>query len=294
MLPHCLAGLAAQSHDAFEVIVVAGPSQDGTDAVLAAHPWVRVGHCPERRLGWSRNIGIAMAAGDVVAFIDDDAVPFPDYLERIAAGYLDPAVGAVGGFTHDTVLDRLDWRHCTCTADGDVEIDAQPPLDRFQAPGADPFLYLPGCVMSVRRSLLQAIGGFDERLIYCFDDIDVCRRVTDAGWRVVSRPDALAYHGYAPSDSRDGQRVVHDAYPILFCQVVFVTARPGAVARWETHWRRLGEAHRAEGVFSAKHHARYQARVTDAVRDGLAAVQAGRPAASLPPPDERAWRPAKR
>ena len=262
---------------------MAGPSQDGTDAVLAAHPWVRVGRCPERRLGLSRNIGIAMAAGDVVAFIDDDAVPFPDYLDRIAEGYFDPAVGAVGGFTHDTVLDRLDWRHCTCTSDGVVEINAQPPLHRFQAAGADPFLYLPGCVMSVRRDVLVATGGFDERLIYCFDDIDVCRRVANAGWRVVSRPEALVYHGYAPSSSRDSRRVVRDAYPILFCQVVFVEGWPAAVQQWTDHWRQLGDEHLAEMVFTRDHHAHYQARIDAAVEDGLAAVSAGRPAVTFPP-----------
>ena len=260
---------------------MAGPCDDGTDAVLAAHPSVRVARCPERRLGLSRNIGIALAAGEVVAFIDDDAVPFPDYLERIAEGYSDLAAGAVGGFTHDTVLDRLDWRHCTCTLDGQTEINAQPPLDRFQAPGADPFLYLPGCVLSVRRELLVAIGGFDERLIYCYDDVDVCRRVADAGWRVVSRPDAMVYHGYAASSSRDAQRVVHDAYPILFCQVVFVAGRRSAVQHWADHWRQLGDGHLVARTFTRAHHARYRSRIEAAVRDGLAAVQAGRPLAKL-------------
>lgn len=231
-----------------------------------------------------------MAAGDVVAFIDDDAVPFPDYLERLAEGYCDPAVGAVGGFTHDTVLDRLDWRHCTCTLDGVVEINEQPPLDRFQVPGADPFLYLPGCVMSMRRDVLVATGGFDERLIYCFDDIDVCRRVANAGWRVVSRPEACVYHGYAPSGSRDGRRVVHDAYPILFCQVVFVEGRPAVVQRWADHWRQLGDGHRAEGTFSGAHHGHYQSRIDAAVQDGLAAVAAGRPAVTLPPSPEGRYR----
>ncbi len=271
------------------MIAVAGPCQDGTDAVLAAHPWVRVGHCPERRLGLSRNIGIAMAAGDVVAFIDDDAVPFPDYLERIAEGYSDPAVGAVGGFTHDTVLDRLDWRHCTCTLNAAVEIDAQPPLERFQAPGADPFLYLPGCVLSVRRELLVAVGGFDERLVYCYDDADVCRRVANLGSRVVSRPEAMVYHGYAASASRDAKRVVHDAYAILFCQVIFVAGRPPAVQFWADFWRRLGDGHLAEGTFTAEHYARYLARIEDAVRDGADAAAMERPVAAIPPTDMAAW-----
>ncbi|MGH9161087.1 MAG: glycosyltransferase family 2 protein, partial [Vicinamibacteraceae bacterium] len=92
-----------------EVIVVNGPSTDGTASLL--EEWkrrIKVVDCPTRNLSHSRNLGIAAAAGDVVAFIDDDALPvdaawgarYVDLFARDAEGH----VGATGGpvWHHDT------------------------------------------------------------------------------------------------------------------------------------------------------------------------------------------------
>ena len=78
-----LASLRHQRHRAFEVVVVNGPSTDDTEAVLALWPDIKVARCTEANLSMSRNIGIAMAEGDVVAFLDDDATPEPDWLEHL-------------------------------------------------------------------------------------------------------------------------------------------------------------------------------------------------------------------
>jgi glucosyl-dolichyl phosphate glucuronosyltransferase len=45
----------------------------------------------------ARNTGVALATGDVVAFLDDDAVAAPDWLEHMLAAYLDGTVLGVGG-----------------------------------------------------------------------------------------------------------------------------------------------------------------------------------------------------
>src|SRR5262249_15888424 len=68
-----------------EVCVVRGPTPDGTAEILA--PWrgkIKVAQCPLRNLAASRNIGIALSAGDIVAFVDDDAVPEPEWLSDLA------------------------------------------------------------------------------------------------------------------------------------------------------------------------------------------------------------------
>ena len=68
--------LRLQHHDDFEVIVVNGPSTDGTAERLASLDGaIRRLDNPERNLSRSRNLGVAAAAGELVAFLDDDAVP---------------------------------------------------------------------------------------------------------------------------------------------------------------------------------------------------------------------------
>src|ERR1700690_3685569 len=76
-----LRSLRRLNYPRFEVIVVNGPSTDSTMDVLRAHaPSIRVGTCSDRNLSVSRNVGIDMARGNLVAFLDDDAVPDENWL----------------------------------------------------------------------------------------------------------------------------------------------------------------------------------------------------------------------
>src|ERR1700756_170392 len=82
----------------FEVVVVNGPSTDGTEGILHTHAdFVRAETCPATNLAKSRNVGLAASRGDVIAFLDDDAIPEPDWLDRLAHAYADPGVGVAGG-----------------------------------------------------------------------------------------------------------------------------------------------------------------------------------------------------
>ena len=62
-------------HPAYEVIVVNGPSTDHTQALIEQYAEnIKIGQCAETNLAKSRNIGIGMASGDIVCFIDDLSV----------------------------------------------------------------------------------------------------------------------------------------------------------------------------------------------------------------------------
>jgi glycosyltransferase involved in cell wall biosynthesis len=164
-LERTLEGLRNQTYPKFEVIVVNGPSTDNTDVLLERTARdIKVAACPEANIGLSRNIGVDIAAGKIIAFVDDDAVPSNDWLEKLVTAYRVPLVMAAGGYVkHD---DGLLWGPCACSRFGDPLIAADPPASRYLGKKANPFLYLAGCNMSFRRTALMEAGGFNENLTY--------------------------------------------------------------------------------------------------------------------------------
>lgn len=54
--------------------------------------------------------------------------------------------------------------------------------------------FVSGCAMLVRRALFEQIGGFDPRLFMYEEDVELCLRVTQAGWQMLYAPSAIVYH----------------------------------------------------------------------------------------------------
>ena len=161
----------------------------------------------------SRNIGIAMARGDVCCFMDDDAVPEPDWLDRLAEPYRDPTVGGVGGYTRDHTGVSFQTRALLCDSLGD-SFNYEELSEARAAMANNPDLYFSqtGTNSSFRRSALLEIGGFDEHFVYFLDETDVNLRLQRAGYSVTYAPQAEIHHKYAPSHLRTEDRVPKSLY----------------------------------------------------------------------------------
>lgn len=221
-LPQTLEGLRYLNYPAVEVVVVNGPSTDGTEELLAR--WqgrIKVANCAARNLSVSRNVGICAAAGEFVAFIDDDAVPEPEWLDQLLAGYDSPLVGATGGIVYDHTGYSFQYQYSTATRLGNANWNLTEPALHLCYPGALVFPYLQGTNTSFRRSALLEIGGFDEEYEYYLDETDVCLRLVDAGYVVRQLPDAFVHHKFAPSDVRDTNRVTKYRYPVIKNKIYF-------------------------------------------------------------------------
>lgn len=140
-----------------EVVLVVDHNAPLLDRARDALPGVRcVPNVGGRGLSGARNSGVAAARGDVLAFLDDDAVAEPDWLECLLAGYGDPRVLAVGGSVIPRWADgrppafppEFDWV-VGCTYRGMPET-------------AGPVRNVIGANMSFRRDVLEAVGGFRE------------------------------------------------------------------------------------------------------------------------------------
>src|SRR5208337_5666748 len=92
----CLEGLRRVDYPNFEVIIVNDGSTDGTE-IIAKEYGFRVISIPNGGLSNARNIGMRAAKGEIVAYIDDDAVPDPQWLTYLAATFLSTDHVGVGG-----------------------------------------------------------------------------------------------------------------------------------------------------------------------------------------------------
>lgn len=206
----------------FEVVVVTGPTRDGTHEIVAR--WadaIRIAHNPQRNLSISRNIGIREAMGDIIAFIDDDGLPEPAWLEQIIAAFDDPQVGAAGGIVLDHTGCRPQYVYAACNRLGNPEWDRRTPADAYNFPYSFNFPYVQGTNSAFRRSALIGVGGFDEEYEYYLDETDLCCRLVDDGWIVRQLPDAHVHHKVLASSIRDADRVTRVFYPVLKNKLYF-------------------------------------------------------------------------
>jgi glycogen(starch) synthase len=208
-LERTLASLENLRHSAYEVVVVFGPCTDSTSEILDRYRVkFRIVACEVVNLSVSRNLGIAASQGEIVCFLDDDAVPEPNWLCHLEQGFLASEVAAVGGYIRDHTGVTFQSRALVCNRFGEGFDNETPP----ENVGAEKFFSLTGTNCSFRRDVLVEIGGFDEEYAYFLDETDVILRIIDAGYKVVYIPHAEVHHKYADSHLRDTRRVPREIY----------------------------------------------------------------------------------
>ncbi len=180
---HCCEELAKLDYPDYEVIVVDDGSTDETAAIARRHD-VKLIQTENHGLSSARNVGADVASGEIVAYIDDDAWPDPHWLSYLAMAFASDDYAGVGG------------PNIAPPSDGGVA-DAV-----ANAPGGpihvlltdDVAEHIPGCNMAFRRSVLQAVGGFDPSFRVAGDDVDICWRIQARGWKLGFTPAAVVWH----------------------------------------------------------------------------------------------------
>ncbi len=198
LLRHCIERVLSQPFPDKEIVVVDSSSNDESEQVVAQFPEViRVCLRGQRNnMPQARNAGIAASSGDILAFIDDDAMVKPGWLASFIKTYRDETVGAVGG----RVIEMPE-PHCD-------EVTGSPrmlikPSGRVIGKNRGAFSteeievdHVPGGNMSFRREALERVGGFDPNytLTNLREETDLCIRVKKAGWRIMFAPTMAVVH----------------------------------------------------------------------------------------------------
>ncbi len=195
----CIESLQEQTVQPSEVLLVLDPDPVLVDSYRSLVPdHVKIVVSQKFGLSNARNAGIENSAGDIVAFIDDDAFPKSDWIEKLSKNYSDPYVMSVGGFIQPSwqenevrpswFPEELDWV-IGCSYKGSPEVRS---LVRNAI----------GCNMSFRKTVFEKVGGFNTNLGRLGDvllsgeeaefSLKVKMKIPDS--KIIFDPQAIVYH----------------------------------------------------------------------------------------------------
>lgn len=203
LLKHCIERVRAQPYPRKEIIVVDSSSNNESEAVVAQYPEVisvRIRGQRDNR-PQAKNTGMTYASGDIIAFIDDDSMVLPGWLETVVDIHRDDTIGAAGGRVLRQPIPYCDqesgsprmivkpsgrvvWEGAELVSKERVDVD-----------------HLISCNVSFRRDALEQVGGFDPNytITSLREETDICLRVKKAGWRLVFEPAMAVIHYSARS-----------------------------------------------------------------------------------------------
>lgn len=199
MLRDCLKSLIAQEYPParFEIIVVDDGSTDGAPDVARSFsdrrnlPEVRSLRKPAGGLNSARNVGISVAQGDLICFVDDDIEAPPGWLRAMVAGAMrHPGAMCFGGPIR-LRLEAPGPRLCGREPLGETELDLGPSDRR------DVLVW--GANMAIRRSAFDLVGLFNERLFF-HDETEWEERLLERGGRTAYIPEAWLWHRRTADD----------------------------------------------------------------------------------------------
>lgn len=208
-----------------EVIVVDNASSDGSaEMVRTEFPLARlISNKTNRGYTGGNNDGIAAASGRYVMILNPDAQVMGDALETMVA-YADahPDIGVLGpqllGSDGNAQLSRRRFPTLMTALFESTWLQPLAPrgvlrhyyvLDRADDDTQE-VDWLVGACLLVRREAIQQVGGLDEGFFMYSEELDWCRRIRQAGWKVVYLPEALVIHHMGKSsDQIEAQRHIY-------------------------------------------------------------------------------------
>lgn len=222
-LLRCLKAVEQLFFTAFEVVVVADPAGIGALAANGLSETLKAIEFDQANISAARNLGLAAAAGDIVAFIDDDAVPEPTWLGYLVAAFADPEVAAAGGFVRGrngiTFQSTAQWVDRT-GAHGPIDLADDRAV--VLAPDHNRAIKTEGTNCAFRRDMLLAMGGFDPAFRFYMDETDLNMRLAKAGHKTAIVPLAQVHHGFAASARRQASRMPKTLFDVGASQVVYL------------------------------------------------------------------------
>jgi len=212
-LADCLLALRKQSYPCFDILVVDNASSRPVAKICESFDAASV-RAPNPGLTRARNVGARVARGEIIAYVDDDAIVEPGWLEALVAEFRDPAVGAVSGRIR--YMKSIDESRAISGEDAPGERPR--PRGRFDLKCVNWFTTASfggvgdGGNMAFRRKIFAAGTSFDERLgrgrtVDSGDEHMLFASLIARGHAIVHNPEAVVRHpGPATPEMRSARR----------------------------------------------------------------------------------------
>lgn len=187
-LDDCLTSLSASDYANFEIILVDDGSTDQTAEIADTHARadarIRVIHEANRGLSVARNLGLAAATGDIIAYTDADCRVDADWLHYIALKLMNSEAIGVGGPNLVPADDGVIAHAVGYSPGNPMHIMLSDEIAE----------HIPGCNMAFWKWVLDDVGGFQPIYTRAGDDVDICWRLQARGYRIGFAPAALVWH----------------------------------------------------------------------------------------------------
>lgn len=221
LLVNCIVSIMEKStYSNFEIVVVDNNDlRSETIVALAKYPVTFVHYTdPVFNVAAKMNLGAEHASGEYLLFLNDDTeVIEPDWIEAMLSLAQRMDIGAVGAklFFEDGTLQHVGVTFCDGLPDHIRRgFPGNEPGYYFSTEGQRNYLAVTGACILLRTSLFHEIGGFDEAFAVNYNDIDLCLKVWQKGYRNVYTGQAKLYH----FESRNRKREVATHEQDLFLQ----------------------------------------------------------------------------
>ncbi|HEU0011838.1 MAG TPA: glycosyltransferase [Verrucomicrobiae bacterium] len=180
----CLDSLGRLNYPDYEVILVDDGSTDATPQIASLYPDLRVIRQENHGLSVARNTGIAAAQGEIVAFTDADCRADEDWLYYLVGDLISSRFTGIGGPNFLPPEDSPVAAAVLVSPGGPAHVMLN---DRVAE-------HIPGCNMAFYKWALEEIGRFDPIFTKAGDDVDLCWRLQQRGYRIGYNPAGFVWH----------------------------------------------------------------------------------------------------
>ncbi len=180
----CLDSLVRLNYPNYEVILVDDGSTDSSPEIASLYKTIRYIRQTNHGLSVARNTGINAATGEIVAFTDSDCRADEDWLYYIVGDLLTSRFTGMGGHNFLPPEDSPVAAAVLVSPGGPAHVMLS---DRLAE-------HIPGCNMVFYKWALDEIAGFDPIFTKAGDDVDVCWRLQQRGYRIGFNPAGFVWH----------------------------------------------------------------------------------------------------